>query len=352
MQTSSTTDSGRIYAVDAFRVISIFAVIVIHTIPFESNITTIGQQFDMATVANQLARFAVPFFFIISGYFWAKKIKKYDSLSQPTLSTVKRMLFLFFAWSLVYLIPWDLSFSFKDGLGNFIREIYWNLLAVSRDIPTLLMRGTESHLWFLMSLVCCLGISTLFVHLKRIKVLSFLALLFYLLAILGKPYSETPIGFHSEFNLRYGPFFALIYFVTGIGLANKSYKGNWLILGVLLLVIGLIMHFAELYFLNRIWGVSMLQDYVFGTYFFGTGIALISLSNIKTPFFLRPNSVGQLVLGIYLSHFIFVDLLSPINLLYKGKLFWSFTYPLTVFFLSYFATLLLSKNTVSKHFVS
>ena len=50
-----------------------------------------------------------------------------------------------------------------------------------------------------------------------------------------------PAGLHVTFNFRDGPFFSLIFFVTG-------------------------------YFLHK-------RDYVAGTYFFGVGVALIALSD-------------------------------------------------------------------------
>ena len=55
----------RLQSVDVMRVIAITAVIAIHTIPFTPPSVPIGQSFDLATVVNGLARFAVPLFFIL-----------------------------------------------------------------------------------------------------------------------------------------------------------------------------------------------------------------------------------------------------------------------------------------------
>lgn len=51
----------RIKSIELFRVISIIAVILIHTTPFSAS-GPLGERLDLATILNQLARFAVPFF--------------------------------------------------------------------------------------------------------------------------------------------------------------------------------------------------------------------------------------------------------------------------------------------------
>lgn len=341
----------RMQSVDVFRSIAIFAVIVIHTAPFELSSSPIGLTLDLATMINQMARFAVPFFFTISGYFWANKVAEYGSVLEPTLFTIKRIMILFCAWSLIYLIPWNLFESLEIGLMGLIKMTYWNMVMASRDIPKIIIQGTESHLWFLMALVFSIGISALFIHFHCVGLLTFIALLLYVIGLAGKAYSETPFGLHFEFNFRYGPFFSLIFFVTGIFLQRIKLKINWFEKGVKLLALGAIIHFIELYMLNRIWGVSMLQDYVFGTYLFGVGAALIALSDFSLPILSRAASVGPLVLGIYASHFIFIDLFKPINRLCEGNIAWAFSCPIIVFTFSYILSWGLSKNKITKFLV-
>jgi surface polysaccharide O-acyltransferase-like enzyme len=56
-----------------------------------------GNTLDLATVINQTARFAVPCFFVISGYFWARKFKGAGDVYAPTVAMAKRIAFLFVA---------------------------------------------------------------------------------------------------------------------------------------------------------------------------------------------------------------------------------------------------------------
>ena len=60
----------RIRSVDVFRVLAIAAVIALHTAP-HAGPDAVGSRFDARTVWDQLERFAVPLFFMLSGYFWA-----------------------------------------------------------------------------------------------------------------------------------------------------------------------------------------------------------------------------------------------------------------------------------------
>jgi surface polysaccharide O-acyltransferase-like enzyme len=61
-------NSKRVESADAMRVIAMLAIIHIHS-PLKWG--TKGMSLDSVANLDQLARFAVPFFFIISGYFWA-----------------------------------------------------------------------------------------------------------------------------------------------------------------------------------------------------------------------------------------------------------------------------------------
>jgi len=74
----------RIKSVDVIRLLAITAVIVIHTSTFK-NIP--GDLYEnLFIILNQLSRFAVPFFFVIAGYFWGKKIRSGDSVTQVSIA--------------------------------------------------------------------------------------------------------------------------------------------------------------------------------------------------------------------------------------------------------------------------
>lgn len=342
---------SRVESVDVLRTLAILAVIVIHTTPFELKSSPIGSALDLATVVNQVARFAVPFFFVLSGYFWANKFKDEREIFEPTARMAKRIAVLFLVWSAIYLLPTNIIGSLSFGAIGPIKQIYWNLKdAVNSPLVTL-MQGTKEHLWFLVALLCGLFISALLLRFNFNRLIVVIAVTLYLVGLAGKAYSDTPLGFHSTFNFRNGPFFSLILFVTGYFLQRRQTRDRWFQVGCLLAILGLLLHFTELLILNENWGTTMNQDYVIGTYFFGVGTALVALSNTKWLHSSRAASIGPLVLGIYASHLIFVDLLRPLDFRYPGSATWDVLYVVAVFLLSYTLAWTFSKHRLTKRLV-
>ena len=149
---------------DVLRTIAIVFVIAIHTVPFQDPLFPIGQTFDFATLINQAARFAVPLFFVLSGYFWAQKLSVEKLVVGPTVKMVKRIMTIFLFWSLIYLLPTNIVQAFEYGFLGPFKQFYWNLSnAAGRPFLTL-MQGTKDHLWFLNGLLCSLIIAATFVR--------------------------------------------------------------------------------------------------------------------------------------------------------------------------------------------
>lgn len=104
--------------------------------------------------------------------------------------------------------------------------------------------------------------------------------------------------------------------------------------------------------MNQMWGINMAQDYVIGTYFYGVGVAIIGLSNIRLLHIPRAASIAPLILGIYASHYIFVDLLDPANRYFSGSQVWLFFYISIVFFMSCILSTAMAKNSLTKKLVT
>ena len=342
---------SRLQSVDVLRVAAIIAVISIHTTPFSSPSIPVGERLDLATVINQLARFAVPFFFVLSGYFWAHKIATGGTVISSTLPMVKRIALLLFSWSIIYLFPTDLSASLEYGLFGPLKSSYWNLSdAINRRFDTLL-EGTMYHLWFLPALVCSLVISALLLHYGPRSLLVVLAVVLFLIGLAGGAYREAPFGFEANFNFRNGPFFSLVFFVSGYLLYHRASSKTWLPIGIAVASAGAFLQFYEVIMLNKAWGLPMNQDYVLGTYFFGIGISMIAISNPKLLRCSWAAAIGPLVLGIYASHVIFVRLLLPIDGKFDGNWIWSVVYVMLVFLLSYTLANFLARFNVTKKLV-
>lgn len=340
--------SYRIESVDAIRVIAILAVIIIHTVPLGTAESDIGKA--ISAIINQLARFAVPFFFVISGYFWAVKVRQGASFSTTTEKMLKRLGFLFLAWSLIYLLPYNVATIYEYGLSGPIKASYWVLHRLLSDPFIFLFQGSKVHLWFLMGLMCALAMTSFFIYRRWINSLFVIVILLYVLGIIAKAYANTPIGIHIKFDTLYGPFFGGIFFVTGYVLSQFKPNSRWLFLGLAIWLAGCLLHLTEIYVLWKYFNTAPKQDYVFGTYFMGTGAAMVALSNHHIFNKISLHRIGGLTLGIYACHFIFVDILKPVGMCISSNI-WDVLYPASVFTLSTVTAFLLSKNSRTRPLV-
>lgn len=89
--------------IDLFRVIAIFGVIVVHTDPVTRKVFTSAPEHLANLMITGAGRLAVPFFFVVSGYFFGRKIR--DGAPPLPLFTnyAKRLLRIWVLWSLIYL---------------------------------------------------------------------------------------------------------------------------------------------------------------------------------------------------------------------------------------------------------
>jgi len=331
------------------RVIAIISVILIHTEPFGRADSEIGK--TAFVVIGHLAKFAVPFFFIISGYFWGVKVRQ-GLLFKSTIKMLRRLLMLFFAWSLIYLLPYNLYSYYKYGILGTLKIMYRNLAYIISNPVTFTLAGSAPHLWFLMALVFAIVITSFFVYQGRIKSLIIIALFLYLFGLLSNAYSSTPIGIHVNFNTRNGPFFSTLFFITGYLLSKYNANSRWLSIGLSLWSFGCLAHFSEIYFLWKFFNTTpaSIVAYVVGTYFMGLGASLVALSNHRLIKSIPLNEIGKSTLGLYACHLIFVVLLQPLGKIVSNAA-WELVYPVMVFILSLFAVSILTKNKYTRALV-
>jgi surface polysaccharide O-acyltransferase-like enzyme len=336
----------RFQAVDVFRVLAILAVIALHTARHEGP-GAAGNAFDAATFLNQVERFAVPLFFILSGYFWSAKCHGRDDYLGCSLTLAKRVLLLFVAWCAVYFLLAELDTMRRLGIAGAIADWTGRLAARRGGYATLLLQGSKVHLWFLPALAAAALLSGAFLSRQLERTLFVLAILLYAVGLAGKAYADTPLGFHTPFNLRNGPFFSLLMFVTGHALQRRGPQPSWAATGALIAVGGLLLQLCEVAWLHRYWGTSMAQDYVVGTWPFGAGVAMIALSDLRLARIPLLAALGPLVLGIYASHYLFVDRLRAVPGIDAG-LAGGLRYVLLVFLLSLGCSWMLSRIPLAR----
>lgn len=316
--TSASTSASRLAAVDSMRVLAIFAVIVIHVAPFTHGTVParIGLTWNLPTIVNQLARFAVPCFFVLSGYFWAQRTTDPARRWPVTRQMLQRIGLLFVGWSLVYTLPWDSGRLLRNWPSSYSDILTRNLQWISTHKVLVLLQGTETHLWFLAALACAVCIATLWLRWGSWRSLLFFGALLFALAMLMRPYVKLPLGIPVRFNPRNGPAFALLPFALGIALAWRAPSPlqrahTWRRWGMGLWLAGILLSAAELTWLRVSYGRSLAQDAVFSTMLCGLGAACLALGNPAWLARLPLARLGPLVLGIYAVHPLIIDVFLP-----------------------------------------
>lgn len=201
--------------IDCFRFIAALLVIIIHTSPLLS----FSEPGDFI-LTRVIARVAVPFFFMTSGFFM---ISGYSCNTDRLKIFVKNTLIIYGAAILIY-IPINIYngyFSRDHLLPNIIKDIVFD--------------GTMYHLWYLPAAV--LGGAIAWYLVKRVKFQNAMVFAFglYLIGLFGDSYygvAEAIPGIHSFYDLifqvtdytRNGIFFAPIFFVLGGMIADQQKK--------------------------------------------------------------------------------------------------------------------------------
>jgi surface polysaccharide O-acyltransferase-like enzyme len=342
----------RIRSVDTFRVLAILAVIALHTARY-AGIDAVGLRLDGATLLNQLERFAVPLFFIVSGYFWAQKCAAPREHLTRSLLVCRRVLLIYVVWALVYLAVAALGVLWTQGPGALLPQLVHARRSGRLGLAHVFLEGGTIHLWFLPALACALVASGALLALGMRRTLALLAVVLFAIGLAGGAYAHTPLGFASRFNLRDGPFFSLIFFVTGAELARRRLPSSvWP--GLAVTLAGLALQVLEVNWLHARWGANLVQDYVAGTWLFGLGVAMMALSDAPRLRLPALASLGPLVLGIYASHYLFVDLLRPLDEAWHGGAWgaaWALAYVLLVFGGALGLTWLLARWAITRRVV-
>jgi len=304
----------RVKSVDIVRLAAIVAVIAIHTTPFGVDQHPAGASLWQAGwMIKQVCRFAVPFFFVMSGYFWGVKVRNGAAPAAVSAALAKRLMIILAAWSFIYLLPYNIGSVIELGWTGPFREAYWNIISVLSAPWRLLLQGTKYHLWFLAALLYALAIATYFVAKGWHQALVAVAAVLFIAALLMTAYAPTPLGMSTVLEARNGPFFGTLFFVSGIYIGKLRPAAAWLWQGTLLLLLGLVLQVAESMVLWHLYGVNPDPDFTVGTCFMGWGAAMVALSNHRWLQNERLSGIGKYTLGIYAVHLVFVEIFKPVD---------------------------------------
>lgn len=310
----------RINSVDILRLISAFAVVCIHTSYFAKE------------YALPIMRFAVPIFFIISGYFYCRA-----DISKKK-SQIKHILFLAVCAILFYFCVQLVTAAFSGDINSFFVQTFtldnlWRF-AFFNYVPDKL----GDHLWFLFALLYCM-ICDIFVSKFKINlnVYRVLITLFLIVNIIIGSYSKLIFGIWPPIEIaRSFIFTGLPFFYIGklLRQAEKISASNFALIS--LSIVFAVTSVCEYVMLNSL-GVSASKEM-----YISTVILAITLFCfvIKNPLY-NPNKflVGicnygkKYSLMIYIIHPMMVKILNPVvsHMGSAVQTLYNFTSPIIIF---------------------
>lgn len=167
--------------VDVFRVFAAISVVFIHSWPVGSYSSSLGN------VIVALSRYAVPFFFIVTGFFVSKSLTKRNGKGEYfgyIKKYVQRIFWLYVIWWVIYIPNTAVRWSGKNQFASYHgAELYWKLF--KSYFLNFFTGSTFTGSWYLSATI--LGVLILFVFRgrKRDLVGLFSLVLFVLVLVLG-----------------------------------------------------------------------------------------------------------------------------------------------------------------------
>lgn len=150
-------------------------VISIHVHPFEDINSELGYIFTQI-----IPRIAVPFFFAVAGYFYIPKVQERKDVF---LKYIKKILFTYFIWSLLYYAI-ELVQRKNCDIKNYVISC----------AKSFIITGSFYHFWFFPALIFSVIITTLIFKSRLHKLLIPMSIICYIFGCLGSSYYN--IGIH------------------------------------------------------------------------------------------------------------------------------------------------------------
>lgn len=333
--------AARNATIDLFRVVAIFGVIVVHTDPVTRKVFASAPEHLANLMITGAGRLAVPFFFVVSGYFFGYKVRDGAAPLPLFARYAKRLLRIWVLWSLIYLLlPLRLGQWFHEGWWLAVLQQFRHMAAH----PLLIVFvGGKGHLWFLMALVMALAMVALCEKLRARWLFYALGVALYAYGLLTGLYANTPAGLQAPLDPRNGPFMGALLVACGYWIAG--YRGRVdPVIAFTVTAVGLIGFEAELHWvpmLSSAW--PPIIDYGLFTPVFGIGALLLGLALPGLGGRWWPRVGAECVLGIYVCHDLFVE---PAWMLhaYFHSYAWEFAFPVIVFVLALGLTMLLARE--------
>lgn len=221
-------------ALDVAKWVAAILIVAIHAPPLYS-VSNTGNFILMQIIA----RYAVPFFFITSGFLFFSKLS-YESIwcrenRNRLFHYVSHLFILYLIWSAIYL-PTRLISVFKSG-----GSLLWHLKIITRDF---LFAGIAPHLWYFTAVIVATCVLFFLLRWFSMNVILAGSAMLYLLGLLGDSYSFLIKGIPALnqawqaydrvfVSTNNGFFFGLLFVAAGAYISSKktlwSARSCWLL---------------------------------------------------------------------------------------------------------------------------
>jgi surface polysaccharide O-acyltransferase-like enzyme len=293
--------SSRIASIDALKALSIAAVVLLHCgavwRPVEGPAKLVSE------IIDQLCRFAVPAFFAVAGYLFARSWAEAHKRRGALRRYLSRLGGAFVFWSAFYIfVPpfiWNTGDSYGPAVAGRLREIL-------RFPHHYVLTGAVYHLWFLSSLAEAVIIVWFGLRFRLLHATTLAAAGLYAVGLLAGPYTKTQVGFDLGFDTKTGPFASTLLVALGAQFAGRrhfSATAGWALVGI-----GYLLHFTEAVLVQQTTGRPLSDN----NFFFGTGLIGIGCLELALAYptaGARFAGLGIWSLGVYALHPYFIEVL-------------------------------------------
>jgi len=313
MKQAGSAAWSRNQSVDAFRLLAALCIIVLH-------VDAPNVSGEISAGLRLTSRWAIPFFFIASGYFFAAKHAEDRRLNVQPI--VERLTWIFLLWVLIY-FP---VVAYQHDLGVSLGRIF---------SPNFILYGNFLHLWFVASLAYGYLFLAFCYRFRLNALLPILSIGVTALALISTPYSFLNQGIKIGFDYIYWLSIPFLY----IGFRFQRHGTPPWRLSLLLAAFGAVMQLFEARFLYDRFDVPAFgQEFLISTIPFAIGMAGLALANPKifrVPLF--SNWGRDYSLGIYLLHplviYLFGRWVSPLMPGVKSSPIWQLAFPAVILIL-------------------
>lgn len=165
-------------SIDLMRIICAFMVVAIHIVPFDR----INENIRYILI-EIIPRIAVPFFFVVSGFFVKKNL---DRKNNKIYAYSKKIIFTYLLWSCIYFIYDYIMYAIPNKISL--------ITMLKMYIIEYLYFGPKNHLWYFHGLIFCIAIATICYRYYSLKKLYILSLFLYFIGLLGCSYYNIGIN--------------------------------------------------------------------------------------------------------------------------------------------------------------